>query len=1188
MLLFFFRDLQLSGYVLDDKYWDDATYCLNADKCYDNSNPEEHCSESLIPHTYLLPSPDCVQKAEITEPIFFNDGGVVKVNQNEICSRDCSAEGNKGVCDPDEPDITELVRENPEEAKLTLVNENNEANGKTLVKLKITWGDPDNSEGQCETCLSLCASGNPWCTSNIPNRREWIEDEDEGNYCCGDDNMAGNPVGSSTDNDNPDRSKIACQQCPKSRDSDIVREGGRVWLGDDPEIFSALTWNKCCGDDEVRLAYGETDDPDRSLSSCNKCKIGNLNKNTPTKRSWDSSVTEPTQRCCGDDNGDDPDASLIQCEGKGDQEPCPIGDVIEGRIWADAAKADPRNQQAAAEGQNATVNPDAGCCGDVKTEKWCAGATVDGGCFNGQFYGPGYEDIDNKEIDTEGLMCTTCTTRKTSSGETLPGAWFPAIESASSAGSVVPVISASAGTPCCGDDPGETWCINQNKGCYSVGDITDVVEEPDENAWLCVSCAGIGMTPATRAWDPVSVGSNCCGDDAEDCGEQPSDGRLCGDIDGEFSWSWIIAAEEEGNIKELPCNNKQYLATDEKWLGCGKSGWEGDEGSDEEESDDEKSSGSNKLVEDIGPEPHDYLCVKGEIVECAGSGSPNSDGDAGVQKMLGESQKAGGDVYYCSGEGKWKTNLDNDQETCEAAVDEDENPLIWTGKYCCSEAEDYPEYYNDEGSLIGACWKSGLMMNGQAVDYPGNGIGDIIVSNGKFEGCKVAANNFNSENDAYLNITDTQTDETLINDHNYCSTLDIKFSPDSPGLPVWCSYQEEWKEFSVFSSRPYLSSIIWRDNDTQNAECCPSNQCWIGNYSTIITDSYDILDGCAEDMSKLAGEDSLFNAPDGNQYRCVKGSWEIPNVKLSPIGRRGFCPQESMCLVDPYGDSKYNGNTSINAFPVCINDGQYLDSSDFYCKAGDWTSRTSFAAQQMTKIITSNYTIACGSSDEVLNFVSYFSNQSLHMNDYLYYANSICVMKTDDLVVIGTSLNRPVDSPFASMLEAIGKPRTYCDNAKINDGSFKVCSGSDAYYNHKLGLLIFSKSPISFAGEGVWEEFLNKMAVIENEILPEVPSETYGDMGIFRNRRYYSGVFLDRHAGREVAGLLESPTLGGSVVASQYSDFDSDICQTISKFNTDNGKSIYCSQLGVNAYVMTNDVNSAGIFSELTKELRVK
>ena len=1190
------EDTTERGNIGEDSAVGHKSYCLSSKKCWDSSVKKSHCPDSHDTQTNQIPNPDCIQKATIDEPIFFNDGGSVKLKGTEICSRDCAAEGTWGTCEPESSDVTELIPPDPSEAKLVLTNENNVGGGKTVVKLTVIWGDPDNSEGQCDTCQSVCISGAPgnpaWCVSGNLDKRQWVEDEDLGNYCCGDDGYTNPPSQNTADNDNPDKSKAACVQCKKTGSSDIG-PGARVWLGDDPEIFSDLTWNKCCGDDDVAMGTAHTDDPDRSLSSCNKCKIGTLNKNTPTKRSWDASVADPNLRCCGDDNGDDPDASLIQCEGKGDQEPCPIGVTIEGRIWADRAKDDTRNAEGGTgeeggEGETPApaVKPEVGCCGDDKNEKWCAGQTIDGGCFNRQFYGPGYEDIDNKEVDTEGFMCKTCTTRKTSAGEILPGEWVTLIEAATAVGAA-PVAAVPAGAPCCGDDPGETWCISQNSGCYSLGEYTDIATEPDSNAWLCITCATLGMTPATRAWDPVSVGSNCCGDDAEDCGEQPASGRLCGNIDGEFSWSWIIAADEEGNVKELPCNKRQYLATDSDWLECGKSGWGEVEESDDENGDD--GGNSKYLVEDIGGEPHDYLCVKGEVIECCGDSGCNSDGDVGKQKEIGESQKAGGDTYYCTTEGKWKTNLDDDQETCEAALDEDENPLIWTGRYCCSEAEDYPEYYNDEDSEIGACWESKLLQNGQAVSYPGKGIGDIVVSAGVFQGCKVSANNFNSENDGFLNISDTQTHENLITDHNYCASLEIKLYPDAPGIKTFCSYQEEWKLFTVFSSRPYLSTIIWRDNntETQTSECCPNNYCWIGNYTTMYGSAYDIIDGCAEDMSSNPGEDAVFNAPDEQQYRCIKGSWEIPDIKVSPRGRRGFCPSPSMCLVDPYGDPKYNGNTSVNAFPVCVNDGQYLDGSDFFCRAGDWTTRTSFIAEEMLKIDTSNYTIACGSSDEVLNFVDYFSNQSYHMYDYLYYANNLCVMKTDEAVVVGASLNRGADSTFLSFLEAIGKLRTYCDNAKVSDGAFKVCSGADVYYNFKYKLLIFSKEPISFAGGGGWAEFLNRMQVIESDVLPEVSPEVYGDMGIFKDRRYYSTIFLDRHGDKETAGLLTSPTLGQKVLAVSYNGFDAEICPTIEKYNTNNRKKIFCTQPGVNAYIMTNDASSSRIFSELGKELRV-
>jgi hypothetical protein len=127
--------------------------------------------------------------------------------------------------------------------------------------------------------------------------------------------------------------------------------------------------------------------------------------------------------------------------------------------------------------------------------------------------------------------------------------------------------------------------------------------------------------------------------------------------------------------------------------------------------------------------------------------------------------------YWCGGDGRWKLNLDNDQEACMMAGQLKINPLtkimpiVWTGSRCCGEQPE--EFYSDplfapvrdaKGNYmppyaVSGCWNSNAVRGtgkvrrfldevapkdlalkangGEAGNY------SIINFNGTFHGCKL-------------------------------------------------------------------------------------------------------------------------------------------------------------------------------------------------------------------------------------------------------------------------------------------------------------------------------------------------------------------------------------------------------------------------------------------------------------------
>lgn len=205
--------------------------------------------------------------------------------------------------------------------------------------------------------------------------------------------------------------------------------------------------------------------------------------------------------------------------------------------------------------------------------------------------------------------------------------------------------SGSSGKTCCGDDHlvpnnppaenpddpdiSENFCLNcklgnnvgsrvwessVNKCCGddNFGNGNDNTDEPDWGEKSCNDCL-VGNNQGSRVWSAAG----CCGDDNEDCATQAS-GKICS-MDSEFKSPVIYSSKDEkGDIKYVPCKDREFLADGNSWLQC---------------------DGTFTKTTVNG---HDYLCTKNgkeSIYECCGDSlsSCNSDKTDGVRLTTGQS-----------------------------------------------------------------------------------------------------------------------------------------------------------------------------------------------------------------------------------------------------------------------------------------------------------------------------------------------------------------------------------------------------------------------------------------------------------------------------------------------------------------------------------------------------------------------
>ncbi|MBI4439392.1 hypothetical protein HY638_00300 [Candidatus Woesearchaeota archaeon] len=444
------------------------------------------CRSNGLGYIYIFKT-DCIASASMSD-VYFDDKGELEINNEKISDDNCDEAGEVDGLQDEE--LKSTLQEDSS-AFITITNYNKFGSGASDAIFTINYGQPDDLQELCIgnlPCNSICdglttlLGDRIACNFELSSAqpRKWIEGEISSGNCCGDDifkdevepaiiplDQMLNPI-TGVQPDNPDLSTEFCTGCPVP--IGVAPPASRVWAGDDENVALGLGWNKCCGDDAEgistsangNLGFGDTwehsketkggklgwdfawqninyDSPDMSQTACNSCKIGTINAENPSIRSWDPALAGP-QRCCGNDFefkirlmsacddhstigeeyvADNPDNSEIHCVGAGAQPACPstgAGDAGPGgRAWLATAQEDPRNFPAdsacSPEGTAFAVNcnlfggtPDwgislteyensmfakkigcgspmetVGCCGDDSEEKWCTGFDNDAG-----------------------------------------------------------------------------------------------------------------------------------------------------------------------------------------------------------------------------------------------------------------------------------------------------------------------------------------------------------------------------------------------------------------------------------------------------------------------------------------------------------------------------------------------------------------------------------------------------------------------------------------------------------------------------------------------------------------------------------------------------------------------------------------------------------------------------------------
>ncbi|MAE42756.1 hypothetical protein CMO93_03220 [Candidatus Woesearchaeota archaeon] len=719
----------------------------------------------------------------------------------------------------------------------------------------------------------------------------------------------------------------------------------------------------------------------------------------------------------------------------------------------------------------------------------------------------------------------------------------------------------------------ETACIGGGCTCSAAGFISSIRQvDADQTSGSCSCIVG-------ASWDSTG---KCCGDDTLDCGKI-KEGSLCA-MDANFRISsWIPVEPNKGDIIYVGCKNTEMLSDGTKWIPCSNTPFrktvnsheyfcagtsmecestfwkprtsemeEGDVFTQTSNCGNTRTAIGTKCVscdpeeeqQNQSQEQDDfYESLKGSIAECCGSRVCVSRND-GRRLTSGKSVKSNEITYYCASDSIFTFDLDEStqQQTCEGAN------LIWTGTLCCSEDDDPEEYYNDPNGL-GGCWNKQIVYSSDVV--PGRE--DIANLDGNFYGCNIP------QDDDVLTLQDSHTNEPLIKENTgYCFQDPRKF--------YFCSFNNKW-EFSSGIDRSNPSTAPASFGVDQAVECCAQDHCWNGETCTI--------------NQKYAAD-----SPPVNGFRCIDGEWKEADIKLTPEGESGFCPDKSQCLLNP----------SSSADIQCLTSDQYV--KDNYCENGVWTSRTKFAALQLIDTTQpTDYILSCDTPNYALNNLNYLVQGQLAETIVSEEnTNNFCVLLFDDKVRIGTSLNKPI-TEATSFLKTIGVDN--CNIALIDDNKYHACDGtqnSKAWYNQRLNSIIYSNEKFSMAEANLLQAFINFIKnpfdTIKNKIKEKIDESPF-DESYINSINKFDKLYLSKQGNKEIRGSVEGLQFKNLVI--EYKNFDTDICKFIDEYNKKNqdlGSGIECSKEGGTYYVLAQgsgftNIDPGVIWSDLTSKLRI-
>ncbi|MBW2977582.1 putative metal-binding motif-containing protein [Candidatus Woesearchaeota archaeon] len=476
---------------------------------------------------------------------------------------------------------------------------------------------------------------------------------------------------------------------------------------------------------------------------------------------------------------------------------------------------------------------------------------------------------------------------------------------------------------------------------------------------------------------------------------------------------------------------------------------------------------------------------------------------------------------------------------------------------------------------------------------------EIIFWNETFYGCAASDYTMNVDPDLYID-----------NSAQMCDVIGSHFC--SPGQ----GWNNRLEGAPNASSRDTVKATPI-EYPIQSSSCCPESYCW--NDTACVPSE--------------ANATSLINPLiiGDKIWRCLDGNWSLAIKRYTwDFSQSGFCPTHTQCLVDPAGNALLNDQpesydpTSTDV-PQCIESGQFI--VDHYCFNGTWTSRTKLIALQFLDIVNEtgdidNYTLFCDNYKNALANYDYLSIEDVlrgklyarppisiytcsdNTNYVMPCVNNFCVIKYIDRssgeqkVLLGTSLNRPIDDPEFSFLRALDQTSTYCSNLQGTGFGFQKCSNdANIWYSDEINSVIFSKTGTSVGALSIIDSFarflFNPINSIINYVVDVIapraePSGALIDYNFTQNVKDFNQIYINRLLDISIKAIIEEPQLDKKFVTIKYFEVPEDICLAVDVYDRANPPDgqISCTKEDSVYYVISDQEVAFDVWTDFTSKLR--
>ncbi len=272
-------------------------------------------------------------------------------------------------------------------------------------------------------------------------------------------------------------------------------------------------------------------------------------------------------------------------------------------------------------------------------------------------------------------------------------------------------------------------------------------------------------------------------------------------------------------------------------------------------------------------------------------------------------------------------------------------------------------------------------------------------------------------------------------------------------------------------------------------------------------------------------------------------TWQPVPVRFSwDRSMSHFCTEASQCLLHVQGSAGLDGdvdkwftNADPALWPKCVNNTQYL--LDYRCDNGNWTTRTKHLAIQLLAYADANaptnFTLFCDTYKRVLNQYRYLV-QGVLVENYLTQlcsvsgkpvpcVNSLCVLKTPNVVAVGATLNIQVNHQ-QSFLKALERPESICNSVSSSSTTFLKCGNEPVWYNPALNSVIWLPTgTLPTPGTNIAAKITDPLASMSAYVMSVLhnPSNPNLNFAYFPKTRLFNHVYAAQNGNRAVFGFLE-------------------------------------------------------------------